>query len=346
MKMILIIGIVLIMGGILFPLIKYMLETRKENNKVSKGLKSKGIKGNNNSSERTVTTDFDSKVEKGITINDSRDLLDFEDILICNEDEAILRVSEDEYLAFLEIGGVPYNLLSVDEKISLEENYGGLLNGVDFEFQNYIQSRSLNLDSFINKYQLRVDELSKKVSIIKQKIDSSESDIEKKKLNIDLGKMQNQLKYGYQLLDDFKSKYIDSPLLERKYYIILKYYHDSSEFNNLSDIEVLKVAYNDLYNKAALFMDSFERQGMSCDFLDAMGIAELQYSSFNKEESNYLKLENAVKAKYNHLCTTAQPVIIKKIREEKNKLQKEKKDIEEEIKSNIDELNNLNDMEV
>ena len=332
-RVILVIGSILFLGGILFPLFKYFREIKKDNK-----VNTKPKKNNSVSSKREV----EIEVDKDVIVNDSRDLLEFEEIIICNEDEAILKINDTEYVAYLEVSGVSYNLLSYEEKLSLEEAYGTLLNGIDFEFQNYIQSRSLNLDSYINKYSARISYLEEKLQKIKQKLETSENEKERESYRIDRDKLQNQLNYAYKLLNDFKRKYIESNLLERKYYIVLKYFHDTTEFKDLSDIELLKTVYSNLYNKASIFIDTFQRMNMDCKMLDGVGIAELLYSSFNKDESSILKLESLIKSKYNHLCVTSTPVYIKDILKEKANLEKEQKELEISIKEKVEKLSSIN----
>lgn len=339
MKILFIGGAILFLGGILFPLFKYMLEVKKDNSKVNNKDKQKVRK-------KEKANNFEGKFDKDTNVLDSRDLLDFDEILVCNEDEAILKAADNEYVAYLEVGGVSYNLLSIQEKLSLEEAYGTLLNGIDFEFQNYIQSRNLNLDNYINKYEIRIEELEENLKKIKSKVESAKTEEEKENFSIEYEKLKNQLDYAYKLIYDFKQKYVDSNLLERKYYIIVKYFHDSSEYKDLSDFELLKTAYSNLYNKASIFIDTFQRMNMSCRFLDAMGIAELLYSSFNKDESSVLKLENVVKAKYNHLCTTSTPIYAKQILEEKRQIEEEQKELEKLIKEKAEKLSESQEMEV
>lgn len=333
MRIIFIIVSILFLGGILFPLFKYFREVKKDNK-----VNSKPKKNNSVGIKREVEID----VDKDVIVNDSRDLLEFEEIIICNEEEAILKINDSEYVAYLEVSGVSYNLLSYEEKLSLEEAYGTLLNGIDFEFQNYIQSRSLNLDSYINKYSARVTYLEEKLQKIKQKLETSENEKEKEIYKVDRDKLQNQLNYAYKLLDDFKRKYIESNLLERKYYIVLKYFHDETEFKDLSDIELLRTVYSNLYNKASIFIDTFQRMNMDCKMLDGFGIAELLYSSFNKDESSILKLESLIKSKYNHLCVTSTPVYIKDILKEKANIEKEQKELEISIKEKVEKLSSIN----
>lgn len=339
MNILLIGGAILFLGGILFPLFKYLREIRKDNNKIN-------VKKKQNVNKKEIINNFDNKFDKDVNICDSRDLLEFDEIIVCNEDEAILKVSENEYLAFIEVGGVSYNLLSIEERLSLEEAYGTLLNGVDFEFQKYIQTRSLNLDNYITKYEIRVKELEDKLKNLKYKVETAKNTKAEENYKVEYKKLENQLEYAYKLLKYFKEKYVESKLLERKYYIIVSYFHNPSEYEEMTDLEKLKIVYSNLYNKVSLFIDSFQRMNMSCKFLDAMGIAELQYRAFNRDEAGILKLENAVKAKYNHLCTTATPIYVKQILEEKKKVEEEQKEIEEKIKDKLEKIRELQEMEV
>lgn len=335
MKIFVIIIIFLIIGGILFPLLTYFRTERKENNKVSKGKRSSNVT-NTKEPEKILKRATNSK---DCTYGYTQDLLDFDCIVPCNKKAALLKINSMEYLGFLEVQGVPFNLLSDEERFSLEKNYGDLLNGIDYEFQLYIQSRSLKLDNYVERYKEKIETLKKKVTSLEEKITLCIDQNEIAKLNIELKKNNNQLEYGNKLLDDFKIKNVDSELLERRYYIILKYVHDDSEFENLSDNEILEFAYNDLGNRANLFIDTLVRNNLTCTFLNGMKIAELQYNASNKEDASSLKIENAIKAKYNHFCTTSDPIFLKEIDSEINNIKEQQHDIEKKIKENYNTLN-------
>lgn len=336
------IGLALIViGGIVSPLFTYWRESQKINNKVSKGMKSTTETSKNKEERETEKVSRGSKKLNQSNVGSTQDLLDFDIIVPCNEDEALLRITDQEYLAILEVGGVSFNLLSIEERFSLEENYGNLLNGIDYEFQIYVQSRSLNLDSYTERYIDKVENIKKKVDALENKMISAKDEKEKEKIRIDFNKAQNQLEYGYKLLDDFRVKNVDSKLLQRKYYIILKYFHDSSLFENeLSDFEILESAYNDLMIKSSLFIETLERNNLQCKVLNSVGVAELLYTSYNKEDASSLRIENVIKAKYNHLCTTSKFLFEKKIEADIEKITKEQKDLEKLIKEESQELNN------
>ena len=341
MKVFAIIGIILVMGGILFPLFTYFRAEYKENNKLNKGKKGNSNKDNSNNTSQDDKSEkvlMRANTPKNYTFGYTQEVLDFDNIVPCNKDAALLKINDYEFLGYLEVQGVPFNLLSNEERLSLEGNYGDLLNGVDYEFQMYIQSRSLKLDNYVDRYKLKIDELKKKVTSLEEKLITVSDPNELKRINIELQKKNRQLDYGYDLLDDFKLKNVDSELLERRYYIILKYTHDTSEFGDLTDREILEFAYNDLANKANLFIDSLVRNKLECHFLNGVQIAELLYNSFNKEDASSLKIENAIKAKYNHLCTTSKPIFLKEIEKEIDKTEEEQKILEKNIQDNFEIL--------
>lgn len=338
LKLIISIVAILIVGGIIIPLFSYFRGVQKENNKVSKKNSGNKQRAKDDNSQINIET------EKNVNVNNTDMLFDFEGIEVCNEEHALLKVTDNEYVAYLEVGGVSFNLLSEEEKIILEENYGKLLNGIDYEFQNFIQSRNLNLDNFINKYTEKVSALKDKLNKIEDKLDIEKDEKKKEELQIEFNKANNQYNYGLDLLDDFRNKYIESQLLERRFYIILKYYHDFGEYDNeLSEQEVLECAYNDLMIKANLFIDTFTRNNMSCKVLNGVEIAEVLYNSYNKDDSSSLRIDSAIRSRFNHLCTTSKPIYLKKLEIEKKKVQEEQKALEDEI---LDLHQILNEKEV
>ena len=68
----------------------------------------------------------------------------------------------------LQCNGVNYDLMSENEKISVEEGFVQFLNTLRFPIQLYIQSRTLNLREIIEDYKGRVDNLANDI----EKMDS------------------------------------------------------------------------------------------------------------------------------------------------------------------------------
>lgn len=285
--------IFIIIGGVFYPLLMILNDTRKQKNKHK--IQGKNIKKSAEGPE--------IQGEKKLDV--SQDILEFDNIEVCNDDCALVRVNDNEYLGYLEVKGTPFNLLSYKERINLEESFGDLLNGISYNIQFYVPSRSLNLDTFSLRYEQKVKELGKKVEELEKSLsNSNEKDYDY--IYSNLMKANNQYEYAVKLLNYFIERNIDTKLLERRYYIVLNFIFDSSKYENeLSKEEILQVAFNDIVNRADVIRNTLEKMKLSSKFLNGMEVAELLYSSYNKEDADNLRLSNVVAARYNHLYTTS-----------------------------------------
>lgn len=285
--------IFIIIGGVFYPLLMILNDTRKQKNKHK--IQGKNIKKSAEGPE--------IQGEKKLDV--SQDILEFDNIEVCNDDCALVRVNNNEYLGYLEVKGTPFNLLSYKERINLEESFGDLLNGISYNIQFYVPSRSLNLDTFSLRYEQKVKELGKKVEELEKSLsNANEKDYDY--IYSNLMKANNQYEYAVKLLNYFIERNIDTKLLERRYYIVLNFIFDSSKYENeLSKEEILQVAFNDIVNRADVIRNTLEKMKLSSKFLNGMEVAELLYSSYNKEDADNLRLSNAVAARYNHLYTTS-----------------------------------------
>jgi hypothetical protein len=125
-------------------------------------------------------------------------------------------------------------------------------------------------------------------------------------------------------------------IMERKYYMVLSYKHNIKFFKEqLTDEEILTNAYNDLKNKSDAIVMSLVNSKLSGKVIDAIEAGELLYNSYNKQDSKNLKLKNAIKAGFSHLCISAEPV-------EKKILKVKLDELEEEEALEIEKLNELN----
>lgn len=285
--------IFIIIGGVFYPLFMILNDTRKQKNKHK-------IQGTN---IKKSAEGPEIQGEKKLDV--SQDILEFDNIEVCNEDCALVRVNDNEYLGYLEVKGTPFNLLSYRERINLEESFGNLLNGISYNIQFYVPSRSLNLDTFSLRYEQKVKELGKKVEELEKSLsNANEKDYDY--IYSNLMKANNQYEYAVKLLNYFIERNIDTKLLERRYYIVLNFIFDSSKYENeLSKEEILQVAFNDIVNRADVIRNTLEKMKLSSKFLNGMEVAELLYSSYNKEDADNLRLSNVVAARYNHLYTTS-----------------------------------------
>lgn len=286
--------IFIVIGGVFCPLFMMLNDARKQKNK---------HKIQEKDTKKSIATGPEVQGDKKLEV--SQDILEFDNIEICNEDCALVKVSDSEFLGYLEVKGTPFNLLSYKERINLEESFGDLLNGVSYNLQLYVQSRNLNLDDFSLRYEKKVKGLGKRVEELEKLLANADEE-DYNYIYSDLIKANNQYEYAIKLLNYFIERNIDTKLLERRYYIVLNFIFDSSKYENeLSKEEVLQVAFNDIVNRAEVIRSTLERMKLSSKFLNGMEVAELLYSSYNKEDADILRLSNVVAARYNHLYTTS-----------------------------------------
>lgn len=264
-------------------------------------------------------------------IMDSQDILDFTDIKVCNEEVALIQHKDKNiYLGVVEVEGLNFNLLSIDERILLEENFCELLNGIDFPLQIFVQSRKTDLDQYIKTYKDRVNQIEKEIQALSEKEGIEQLEIDKK---------MNQLQYASMLLQYFTQRTVNANLLERRYYIVVKYIHNTSNYeNNLSEYEILNTAYNDINNKTGVIMDSLSRNKLKSRFLDAVNLADFLYTCHNRDDANSLRFKNALQSNFDSICTTAKPVELKKIEQEIVKSEQIEQDLMDQIELLKNEL--------
>ena len=109
--------------------------------------------------------DKDKKIENygrfqgELTQESILDFMEFDEIV----DNMIVRKKGTQYVMIIQCNGVNYDLMSEQEKISVEEGFVQFLNTLRFPIQLYVQSRTLNLRDIIATYKSRVDTLASEI---------------------------------------------------------------------------------------------------------------------------------------------------------------------------------------
>lgn len=316
--------IMLVLAAIFIGGVIYIFYKDGRNEK-EKGLKNKDHK------------DHKDKIDKkDYVVNDSQHLLEFEGIEVLSDDVALLKKNNNTYIGVMEISGINFNLLSDIERISLEDSFAELLNGLDYPLQLFVQSKKIDLENYMNAYKNRISILSNELRVLKER--EIRNTGEGKKIgDLEIMKKQNQVDYGNKLLEYFVNKTDKSNLLERKYYAVFKYKHNSNLFvTDLSNEETLYAAYNDIYNRAVILMDTLGRNNLNAKLLNGLDLGEFIYSCYNKDDSSNLKFRNVMKSKYDSLCTTATPVELKYIDNAIKEVKDLKNDVDKKIIENLE----------
>lgn len=312
----------LVFAAIVFSVVLLVFDGKipalnKAKNNNNKKNDSKGAKGTSNKSK-------DDSKKGEVKIATTQEFLDFEDIQIFNKDNPmgiIVRNNKTEFIGIVEVFGINYNLLSVEEREILEVSFGKLLNGIDYPIQIYVQSRKLDIDKYENRYEARLGEIKKNIDSLTSRYNFATENNENGENNAviveladKINKLTNQYNYGEEIKEYMMARSKQKNILERKYYLVITHKHNNKMFEEaLTYEELLKNAFFDIANKANSIISSLQRSKLGGKMLNAVELGEVLYSAYNKSESSIYKISNALKSQFSHLYTTATPVELKTI---------------------------------
>lgn len=293
-------------------------------------LANKKTKQKKNSGQDKVSEEDESVVEtksqnygkfQGVLTRESiKEFMEFEEIV----DNMIVRKKGTQYIMVLQCNGVNYDLMSEQEKISVEAGFVQFLNTLRFPIQLYVQSRTLNLVDIIAEYKSRIEELNFEIQKIDTKIDDAikkGNRALKEKLDFEKRRKINILEYGISITDYVEKLGSNKNILQQKTYVIVSYY--SSEIgvgtDKYSKEELYNMCFSELYTRCQNIASALGTSQVTCKILDSEELAELLYIAYNRDESEVLQLSKMVNAQYDSLYSSGKDVLDKK----KEKLDRE-----------------------
>ena len=241
------------------------------------------------------------------------DFMEFDEIV----DNMIVRKKGTQYIMVLQCNGVNYDLMSEQEKISVEEGFVQFLNTLSFPIQLYIQSRTLNLRDIIEDYKVRVDNLTIEIDKLNAKIAQAKAQGNralKEKLEFERRRKLNILEYGISITDYVEKLSSNKNVLQQRTYVVVSYY--SAEIggglDKFSKEEIYNMCFSELYTRCQNISSSLANSQITSSILDSEELAELLYVAYNRDESELLQLSKALDAQYDALYSTGKDVLKKK----------------------------------
>ena len=262
--------------------------------------------------------DEDKKVKKDVEYNKNSifDFMEFDKV----EDNMIIRKKGKQFIMVIECQGVNYDLMSGLEKNSVEQGFLQFLNTLRYPIQLYIQTRTVNLGSSINRYREKLkvirDEYLKKQMEYNSMVNLND-EYSAKEINnarYELIKAQNLYEYGLDIVNNTEKMNLNKNILKKHYYVIISYIPEENN-NTVYDEEVKNMAFSDLYTRAQALISSLSVCDVSGKVLDSEELAELLYIAYNRDESETYQLDNALKAGVDELYSTAKNVLDKRMEE-------------------------------
>ena len=241
------------------------------------------------------------------------EFMEFDEIV----DNMIVRNGGTQFVMILQCNGVNYDLMSEQEKISVEEGFVQFLNTLRFPIQLYVQSRTLNLKEIIEGYKARIDTLSTDITKLDGKImqaKSSGNRTLRDKFEFERRRKINILEYGMSITDYVEKLSANKNVLQQKTYVVLSYYSAElgAGLDKYSKEEIYNMCFSELYTRCQNVASALATSQVSSSILDSEQLAELLYIAYNRDESEMVNLAKAIDAQYDTLYSTGKDVLIKK----------------------------------
>ena len=257
-----------------------------------------------------------TQIKNGVEYNKNSILsfMKFEKI----EDNMIVKKTRQKYIMVIECQGINYDLMSNLEKNSVEQGFLQFLNTLRYPIQLYVQTRTVNLGSSINRYKTKVSAI--RDNYVRRQMEYNtmlnSGTYSQKELNeakFELVKVQNLYEYGLDIIDNTEKMNLNKNILKKHYYIVISHTPEESTITKYGDDELKNMAFSDLYTKAQALISSIGVCGVSGKVLNSEELAELLYVAYNRDESEVYDLEKAIKAGVNELYATAKNVLDKRM---------------------------------
>ena len=253
--------------------------------------------------------------------------MEFDDI----RDNMIVRKNGEQYVMVISCQGVNYDLMSEEEKMSVEEGFVQFLNTLKFPIQLYVQTRTLNLREIIAEYKERVNTLENEIDRLDINLkDAQRKGDEEEISDLDFKKRrkQNILEYGTDITEYVEKLSANRNVLQQKTYVIVSYYaSEAGSLATYSEDEKDNICFSELYTRCQAIIRSLATSEVIGRVIDSEELAELLYVAYDRESSEILQLSKALDAQYDALYASGKDV-----------LQKRQEALEEELNSQAIEL--------
>lgn len=269
------------------------------------------VLGDPQKEEKTKETSVQTYTKKSVF-----DFMEFDKI----EDNMIVQKNGKRFVMVVECQGINYDLMSGIERTGVEEGFMQFLNSLRYPIQLYIQTRTINLESSLQTYKQRLDnvklELERKENEYKRNKESGQyTEEELAKQNLEVVRLKNLYEYGKDIVYYTETMSSNKNVLRKNYYVVIPYYVETTDGTQLLDKEEIRnMAFSELYTRAQSVASVLAACDVSCTLLDSYGLIDLLYASYNRDESEVYGINRAVQAGYDELYSTAPDILDKKMR--------------------------------
>jgi len=321
-------GVILIIAGVYFIISK----SQKKGNSTNKMVAQDQI------NEPAQQTQSIKRPAKPIEQRDMSEFLKFDKIA----NDMIYQNKGEKYTMVIQCKGVNYDLMSEIEQMAVEEGFIMFLNKLKFPIQLYVQTRSIDLSENVKSYKQKVREFAAKQDEVTAKYNAIEDDIDSTQEEIDYMKKE-KLKYTNiaEYVSDI-TRYVEvmalnKHMLQRNFYIVFSYHKSElATTEKFTKEEYEDLCYRELYTRAQAIISSLITCSVSGRILNSNELAQLIYSSINRDDAKLMSIKDALDAGIFRLYTTSEDVFRKRREMLEAEIEEEgRKRVEEAVKEAI-----------
>lgn len=303
--MLIVFGVAILIFGVAYLISKSKMNKDKKSVKVSD-------KGSNKST--AVESNYKKNPNAAVEKEDMFNFMEFDKI----QDNMIIQQKGEKYTAIVRCKGINYNLMSEVEQLAVEEGFMTFLNTLKFPVQLYVQAQTVNLKSNIASYKENMkaiydeyDDVNMEYNVLLNSLESTDEEIEE--VEDKRNSILNVLEYGKDIVKYVEKMALNKNMLQRNFYVLVSYY--KSELSNASNFnkeELLDICYSELFTRVQNIMSGLSMCSVDASILTSNEIAELLYSAYNRDDKNYMSVQQALESGFYRLYSTSEDAISKK----------------------------------
>lgn len=304
--MLIIFGVVILVFGVAFLVSKRKME--KQNAKPTAATR------NSQGENSAEGSSYKKNPNAAVTKEDVFNFMEFDKI----QDDMIIQQKGEKYTAVIRCKGINYNLMSEVEQLSVEEGFMNFLNTLKFPVQLYVQAQAVNLKSNLAEYKEHMkaihdefDEINAEYNAVINSLESTDEEIED--VENRRNSIVNVLEYGQDIMKYVERLSLNKSMLQRSFYVLVSYY--KSELTNASSFnreELLDVCYSELFTRVQNIISGLSMCSVNASILSSNDIAELLYSAYNRDDKNYMSVQQALESGFYRLYSTSEDAVSKK----------------------------------
>lgn len=294
---------------------------------MSRGSKKKTNESNvvNENSPENNTVGYKKKNTSSVAKDDLFNFMEFDKI----QDDIIIQQNGEKYTAVIKCKGINYNLMSEIEQLAVEEGFMTFLSTLKYPVQLYVQAQTFDLKTNIENYKENMkslyeeyDEINAEYSSVLNTLESTDEEI--KSVEDKRSSIVNVLEYGQDIVRYVEKLALNKNMLQRNFYVLVSYY--KSELSNASSFkpdELFEICYTELFTRVQSIISGLGMCSVAASTLSSNDIAELLYTSYNRDDKNNINVKEALESGFYRLYSTSEDAITKKNRKLVEAIQQE-----------------------